>query len=56
MKQSTCERCGKEFDYHAGTKMFVGVLYPDNCNTIALCPDCQKELQTWMEKGVNNED
>lgn len=55
-----CDRCGREYvyePYNWSVMLKVYMKYPDICqnsNIIDLCPDCQEELKTWLEKGVNN--
>lgn len=54
-----CERCGKEyeFDLNETADICVHISYPEihqTGNIILLCPDCQEELITWIEKGINN--
>ena len=53
-----CYRCGNEYERtsnHANISIYQS--YPNviqNGNLIILCPECQEELKTWIEKGVNN--
>lgn len=55
MKAYKCDRCGKLFEKYEGqgTSNFFNItLNPymsDNC--LDLCPDCNVELQAWVENG-----
>lgn len=53
-----CDRCGKKMEYpYDRVNVTVHISYPNalqNGNVIWLCPDCQEELKTWIEKGNEN--
>lgn len=54
-----CSRCGREYERSSGhADLCVYQKYPNVLqigNLISLCPDCQEELKTWIEKGVVGE-
>ena len=53
-----CNRCGREYERSSGhADICIYQTYPNvlqNGNLIILCPDCQEELKTWIEKGNKN--
>lgn len=53
-----CSRCGHDYERSSNyAHLYVYQTYPNTLqvgNLISLCPDCQEELKTWIEKGVNN--